>query len=416
MYQTLALTNLPSWFHEPQLARIADAIAAAGGELRLVGGVVRDLVRGLYTSEPPADLDAATSLLPETVMQIAKDLNLHVIPTGIAHGTVTIMLTQGKLEITTLRSDIATDGRHATVAFGTDFAADASRRDFTMNALYLDRHGVIHDYYNGIADAREGHVRFIGEARARIEEDALRILRFYRFLAQVDASQVDAVAHDACMQSAALISQLSGERIAQEMFKLLAQVQPIAALRSLRQSGVCAYIELGAPDIEALAYAESLPKKIPMHALLRLRILCCRHSPAEIDALANRWKLSNAQRQMLHALQPETLPALTASEWEHASVLRTRGMDTYMDGLLTRAGYEGASTRDAFEKKCLWAEDWKIPTFPVQAVDLLAEGFVPGKTLGDTLRALEQAWEAAQYQLTQEDLLKQARARLSARA
>lgn len=409
MHQTMTLSGLPSWFHDAALTRVIAAMHDAGGELRLVGGVVRDMVRGSMSNTPPADIDAACSLPPEQVMQIAKDLGFTVVPTGIAHGTVTIILPDAKLEITTLRSDVTTDGRHAEVAFGSSFEEDSRRRDFTMNALYLGRDGTIHDYHDGINDAKEGRVRFIGEARARIEEDALRILRFYRFIAQVNATQIDAAAHDACSELAGMVGMLSGERIAQEMFKLLAQPDPIAALRALRQSGVCSAMELGAPDIEALAFAESLPKKIPLHALLRLRILCCRHSAIEIDALANRWKLSNAQRQMLHALQPENLPPLVATEWDHAAVLRVRGMDQYMDGLITRAAYEGLHAHDAYEKKRLWAEDWKIPTFPIQAVDLLTEGFMPGKTLGETLRALEQAWEDSHYEITREEMLTQAR-------
>lgn len=416
MHQTLNLASLPSWFHDGALTRVITAIHDAGGELRLVGGVVRDMVRGAISNNPPADIDAACTLPPEQVMQITKDLGFTVVPTGIAHGTVTVVLPDAKLEITTLRRDVSTDGRHAQVAFGTSFEEDSRRRDFTMNALYLDRAGIIHDYHDGIADAKEGRVRFIGEARARIEEDALRILRFYRFIAQVETAHIDAAAHDACTQMASMVSQLSGERIAQEMFKLLAQPDPVAALRALRQSGVCSYMELGAPDIEALIFAESLPKKISLHALLRLRIICCRHSAAEIDALANRWKLSNAQRHMLHALQPETLPALTATEWDHAAILRVRGMDQYMDGLITRAAYEGQHARDAYEKKRLWAEDWKIPAFSIQAVDLLAEGFMPGKTLGETLRALELAWENSQYELSHEEMLVQARAILRNKA
>lgn len=414
MHQTHTLAAMPAWFYDPLLVRITEALCAVG-EFRFVGGVVRDLVRAPHISDMPADMDAATSLLPEQVIATLEPLGLKVIPTGIAHGTVTVMLPESKLEITTLRRDMETDGRHATVAFGTDFAEDAQRRDFTMNALYLDRDGVIHDYHDGLADAKAGRVRFIGNAPARIAEDALRILRFYRFTAQMQTPHIDPVAHDACSAAAILVSQLSGERIAQEMFKLLAAEHPLPALTELRSSGVCAHMACEAPDVEALGYAESLLQKTPLHALLRLRILLCRHPASAVDALCNRWKLSNTQRQMLHVASPEILPPLSASEWAHGAFMRAHGRDMYGDGLIVRAAYEGPASREAFEKKRFWAEMWQIPAFPLQAVDLLAEGYVPGKTLGDMLRQLEQDWEAAHYVPTREALLTHARDALRAR-
>jgi poly(A) polymerase len=232
------MTTLPDWLRDQPLQQLLAATAAAGGQARVVGGAVRDFLLG----SEGGDVDVATSLAPERTMAIAEQQGWKAIPTGIAHGTVTLVLPTRIVEVTTLRRDVTTDGRRATVAFTEDWREDASRRDFTINALSMDAAGNIYDYFDGKTDIAQKRITFIGDAATRIAEDGLRILRFFRFLAMLGTPPADEIALQAISEKKGMLAELSGERVANEMKKLLGAHNPAYALRMMQRTGVTALV------------------------------------------------------------------------------------------------------------------------------------------------------------------------------
>ena len=260
------------WLTREPTRTVFAALTAEGAQARAVGGAVRNALMGV----PVKDVDIATTALPEEVLALAERAGLHAIPTGIEHGTVTVVADKTAFEVTTLRRDIETFGRHAKVTFTTDWREDAMRRDFTMNALYCDASGKVHDPLGGYGDLKAGRVRFIGDARQRIREDYLRILRFFRFGAQYgDAAAPDAAGLAAAAAEKAGMAQLSGERIRSELLLLLAAPGAVAALRSMRDVGIIAPL-LGVAGevelVERLAAIEAALQRAP-DAVLRLAAL-----------------------------------------------------------------------------------------------------------------------------------------------
>ncbi len=301
-------SGLPSladaeWLTRPQTRAVFDALTAGGAEARAVGGAVRNALMGV----PVKDVDIATTALPEDVMRLAERAGLHPVPTGIEHGTVTVVANKMPFEVTTLRRDIETFGRHAKVTFATDWREDAMRRDFTMNALYCDAEGTVHDPLGGYGDLQTKRVRFIGDARQRIREDYLRILRFFRFGAQYgDADAPDADGLAAATAEKAGLAQLSGERIRAELMLLLAAPSAVPALRSMRDSGIIEPllgVEGNVELVERLAAIEQTLGRAP-EPLLRLAALASgtredlrdrlRLSTAEGDRLANAGRRDDA--------------------------------------------------------------------------------------------------------------------------
>src|SRR3954468_17599530 len=228
----------PPWMREEATRLLLRALRAAGIEARFVGGCVRDALLG----HPSADIDLATPARPEDIIAALENAGIKAVPTGIAHGTITAVLPTRHFEITTLRRDVETYGRHARVAFDADWSEDAARRDFTINALYLDPEGIVHDPVGGLADLAAHRVRFVGEPARRIAEDVLRVLRYYRFEARFGRGEGDGAARAACRASVPLLPTLSAERVAQEVLRLLAVADPVPALRMMREDGVLAAI------------------------------------------------------------------------------------------------------------------------------------------------------------------------------
>ena len=223
---SVVLPDAP-WRHRPGLDNLLTALDAAGGKARYVGGAVRDGLLGLAVN----DLDIATTLAPQDVLDRLKAAEIKAVPTGIDHGTITAVIAGWPVEITTLRRDVSTDGRRATVAYTDDWREDAARRDFTINALYADPlSGEIADYFGGVADLEARRLRFIGDADARIAEDHLRILRYFRFLARYGDDELDNMAYAACVSAANSLMALSRERIADELLKLLGVAAPVAVI------------------------------------------------------------------------------------------------------------------------------------------------------------------------------------------
>lgn len=396
------LTISPDWLAQKAVQRLFDVLEADGGEARIVGGAVRNFLMNAGAS----DLDFATTLVPEVVMQRLQDAGIKAIPTGIDHGTVTALLESQSFEITTLRRDIETDGRHAVVMFGTDFKADANRRDFTVNALYVDRAGVVYDYVDGLKDIEPKVLRFIGDAGARIEEDYLRILRFFRFFAYYGQHRPDAEGLKACARLKDGMITLSAERIWNEMAKIFAAPDPSRALLWMRQIGVLTLLlpeseKWGIDAINPLIEAE---RKHDWQAdgLMRLMAII----PPRLDTvneIAKRWKMSNVERDRLRAWSalsqqlPKDDKMLRALAYRHSK-------SAVMDGLHVQSAMQ---RDDKLAEHAAVLAAWDMPELPVRGADLLELGYDKGPTLGAALKSLEKLWVESDFQMTREALLKQ---------
>jgi poly(A) polymerase len=395
----------PDWLNWPQTRALSAAFAAREAPLRFVGGGVRDGLLG----RPVKDVDAATPLLPDAVIALLEAAGIAAVPTGIDHGTVTAVIDKKHFEITTLRRDVATDGRHAQVAFTDDWQLDAARRDFTMNALYLSPLSELFDYFGGTQDAKAGRVRFIGEATARIKEDYLRILRFFRFTAWYGKEQPDKEALAACAAHAAHIAGLSGERIRSEMLKLFSAPRPSATIE-LMQGEVLrhtfGFTVHNTGNLERLERIEAALSLSP-DPLLRLALLL--PSLASLEHLADKWRLSNDMRDRLKMLleyAPRLKAAMTLAEQK--SLLRKLGAPAFQSLALLRWAQESESA-DVWKRIHALAKEWAIPEFPLGGKDLQAIGIAEGRQMGQLLRSLEAAWEESDYRLGKEELLGRAK-------
>lgn len=382
----------------PETAAVMRALAAEGAVVRFVGGCVRDTIAG----RPVKDIDIATPDPPDRVIALLERAGLGAVPTGVAHGTVTAISNHKPFEVTTLRVDVEAFGRHARVAFTDDWAADAARRDFTMNALFLDPDGTLYDPTGGMADLEEGRVRFVGGPAERIREDYLRLLRFFRFHAHYGKGAPDAAALDACRELALGVKGLSGERIAAEMLKLLAAPDPASALRLMREAGVLGHIFFGPADIDRLAALLKLEGQAGAYdPLCRLTALID-SEPAALN-LAQRWRLSAADRERLAALAAP--PALYATPPRNRDLaVRTAegralyrlGAVLYRDLLLLdwagRAVREESGLAERFTASLAAAKNWQAPRFPLRGQDALDLGVAPGPRVGELIAALEEWW------------------------
>lgn len=391
----------PAWRHWPETKALVAAFA--GHEIRFVGGAVRDAVLDRAVN----DVDATTAMPPHEVTTLLANAGIKVIPTGIEHGTVTAVVQGRPFEVTTLRRDVSTDGRHAVVAFTDDWKEDAARRDFTMNALYCDVEGNITDFFGGVEDAKAGRVRFIGDPALRISEDALRILRFFRFYAHYGRAPLDAAGLAACGENAALIDTLSGERIRQEMLKLLLSGKAAPVIEVMQQVGVLQHVLGCRVNAEALMLLSVLLEqaKEPVDAMLALALLLrsVDGDAAEcVESIHARWRLSNAQHKQLRLLAT-TRVQLMQHEALTKRQVRVLGRENFIQLMLLYAA-EGAD-HDAVLAAIAFARTWDIPVFPVTGDDLKALGFPQGKEMGERLRTLENRWEKSGYTESKEMLL-----------
>jgi len=379
------------WLELPEVRILAQAFA--GAELRFVGGCVRDTLLGRAVHE----LDAATSALPEQVIALLEAAGLRAIPTGLAHGTVTALVNGRSFEITTLRKDVTTDGRHAEVAFTDAWEEDAQRRDFTMNALYVGLDGTLYDYVGGLADCKAGLVRFIGDAASRIQEDYLRILRYFRFVATAGNHRFDEQALAACGAHKQGIAQLSGERIAAELLKLLAAEQCASVLARMEAEGILAFV---LPGCKFPASALEKLDGLQAPALVKLAALV-----TDVAATAKHLKLSSKQVKSLELWREqaaEVSPAMTILQQQ--KMVRRLGGDHYLCTLQLACALSGHEW-EAYAPLAAM-QSWAPPVFPVTAGDLLQRGFNEGKSLGDALRKMEIAWEESGYSLGRDQLLR----------
>ena len=372
------------WRHRPGLDALLAALDAQGGKARFVGGAVRDGLLGLGVN----DLDIATTIDPHAVVDRLNAANIKAVPTGIDHGTITAVIGGWPVEITTLRRDVSTDGRRATIAYTHDWREDAARRDFTINALYADPlTREVTDYFGGVADLDARRLRFIGDAAARIAEDHLRILRYFRFLARYGGDVLDAEAYGACQAGANSLMALSRERIADELLKIIAVAAPIHALRLMVDGGILQAV-LPEVDGDGIARLEQLiareaDAKVPVAPVRRLAALLPPDA-AVADGIGARLKLSNKARKRLGiALEP--------------------GMSGESPRAMAhRVGVEGAIDRILLDPQAplgvlAAVRDWTPPTLPIGGGALIQRGLPPGPDVAKALQAVQQIWVAEDF-------------------
>ena len=381
------------WLKEPRLQQVMAAIAAAGGEARVAGGAVRNALM----SEKVMEIDLACSLPPDAMIAAFKAKGMAVHLTGIDHGTVTVVQHGAVFEITTLRHDVETDGRRAVVQYTDDWAADAQRRDFTMNALYADAAGKIYDFTDGYTDILRRRVRFVGSPAARIKEDYLRILRFFRFHAHYGKGAPDASGLKACKQLKSGLEGLSAERLRQEMLKLLAAPEAVSTLKVMAKHGILKQILPHTEDWHVVA-------RLPPDSILRLFAL------AKVPlSLKERLRLSNAEAARIEALRfaPEVSPQLTAKEQRR--LLYELGVQAWSDAAHLSFAKSRAKLDAAWRKLIALPTKWTPPEYPVKGRDLLESGFVSGPELGAMLQQLEDWWIASDFKPSKGELLERAK-------
>ena len=375
------------WMKDPATRAVVAALSAGGSEVRFVGGCVRDAVLGRV---PAGDIDIATPDEPARVIELLEAAGLKAVPTGIDHGTVTAVALHKPFEVTTLRRDVETYGRHAKVAFTDDWVADAARRDFTFNALSCTPDGSLHDPFGGIADLRARRVRFVGEAMARIREDVLRLLRFFRFYAHFGAPPPDGEALAACKTLAPLLPTLSGERIAAETLKLLSASDPASVMLLMRDHLVLINFLPEAERIDRLARLVDIETNLSLAADAPRRLAAVLANEGAARTAAQRLRLSNSLRDRITGALGEPLP------WPHftgqqARALRYRlSAETYRDRCLIAWSEKGGSEKQW--RHVLAVADWVPPVFPIKAQDALDRGASPGPALGKLMTALEESW------------------------
>lgn len=387
---------LPDWFNQGPAARLLAVLNAGAEEARPVGGAVRNALIGL----PPGDVDIATTALPDAVVRAVKVAGFKSVPTGIAHGTVTVVVEGRGFEVTTLREDVETDGRRAVVRFGRDWKADASRRDFTVNAMSLTPDGILHDYFGGAADLAAGRIRFIGDPVRRIREDRLRILRFFRFHASFARGEPDTAALEACIAERAGLAELSRERLRMEMMKLVVAARAGETLQVMADAGLLGSLLGGVPFCRDLARLADIERRLGLEteAPRRLGALAVLIRE-DADRLRERLALSNEEYRRLdgighgwHGLDPAT------GELAAKAALFAAGPRGYRDRVLVAFARSGAAPDDAgWLALAGLAERWKAPAFPISGNDLVARGIPAGPELGSALARLRQAWIAADF-------------------
>jgi tRNA nucleotidyltransferase/poly(A) polymerase len=394
-----------AWLQRPETVRVFAALAAPGIGTRAVGGAVRNALLGI----PVHEVDLATTALPDKTMALARKAGFKAIPTGIEHGTVTVIADGIPFEVTTLRRDVETFGRHATVAFTENWEEDARRRDFTLNALYAGSDGTVFDPLGGYADLVAGRVRFIGDAEQRIKEDYLRILRFFRFNAYYGKGPLDAEGLRASVRLRAGLDQLSAERVGAELKRLLEAPRGYEAVAAMFDYGLLPELLGGVPRLarlERLVAIEGEAGFVP-DAMLRLAALGV-FVAEDAERLAARLRLSNAELAVL-ALgagdYAEGLPDEAAAK----RLLYRLGPGHYAAYLRIAWADSAASTQDqAWRDALSLPERWQAPEFPLGGADIMAIGDLKGPEIGVALRRLEAEWVAGGFKLSRDELLARA--------
>ena len=375
-----------AWMRAPETLAVLSAL----GEARFVGGAVRNALLGMAVS----DIDIAVPFEPKEVVRKLEAAHIKVVPTGIEHGTVTAIQDGQVFEVTSLRRDVATDGRRAVVAYTKDWREDSARRDFTINALYATPDGEIFDYHGGLADLKAGRVRFVGDPAQRVAEDYLRILRLFRFHAWYGQGEMDDEALRAAAAAKAKLSTLSGERIAKELLRLLEADNPMPVLRVMAASGILSELLPGALALERLGHLVTIQAQegFPVDPLLRLMALLADNAKAA-SIVAERLRLSNADRARLQngvgdgdALAGISAPAARA-------LLYRLGPASFRDRVMLQwAGPAPDATPLSCRLLLAMADNWQRPKFPLTGADVKEAGVPQGPAVGEALDELERWW------------------------
>jgi poly(A) polymerase len=386
------------WLREPPLSDVLAVLDTAGEEARVVGGAIRNTLIG----HPPGDIDIATTALPREVAKRVEAAGFKAVPTGIEHGTITVVAAGQPFEITTLREDVETFGRRAKVAFGRDWRRDAERRDFTMNALSASRQGDLYDYVGGLVDIAARRVRFIGDASTRIAEDYLRILRFFRFHAAYGEGMPDAEGLAACIAGRAGLEQLSRERVRMEVFKLLIARHAVSVLAVMTDSGLLDRVLGGVPLIASFAKMTKVERAAGLQADAVRRLGALAVSVVDdADRLRDRLRLANIESERLASMGESWWHIGAQLDAQHARVLLYRlGRDRFVDRVLLAwsRSPEGV-TDESWPALASLPARWSAPTFPLRAADFIKRGLPKGPRLGAALAAAEEAWTAADFPL-----------------
>ncbi len=385
-----------TWLRESSLARALSILNSGGEEARVVGGAARNALMGL----PLSDIDIATTALPDEVVRRAAAGGLRAVPTGIDHGTVTLVVDGTPFEVTTLRQDVETFGRKARVAFGRDWKADAERRDFTINAMSISADGIVHDYVGGLADLDAGRVRFIGDPARRIAEDYLRILRFFRFQASYAQGPADAEGLHACIVARNGLRSLSRERIRAELMKLLVAPFALPTLEVMAQAGFAERL------LGGVALLASFANMIKVEAASGLAVDAVRRLGAlgvlieeDAERLREKLRLFNSEYERLASIADRWWRLSPVLAEAGARVLLYRlGPVRYVDRVLiawTRAPQGVADS--AWLALATLPARWSAPRFPLKSADLIARGVPKGPALGAAMRNAEEAWIMAGF-------------------
>lgn len=384
-----------AWLRHGEVARLLAVLARDGEEARVVGGAVRNQLLHL----PVEEIDVATTALPPEVVRRVEAAGWTAVPTGIEHGTVTVVIERHPFEVTTLRQDIETFGRKARVRFGRDWRSDAARRDFTINSLSASADGQVFDYVGGLADLAERRVRFIGDPQRRIAEDYLRILRFFRFHARFAQGELDGAGLAACIKERAGLNRLSRERVRNELVKLLVAARAAPTLLVMAESGLLGPLLGGVPYIASLARMVQIESALgvepdPVRRLGALGVM------VKEDALrlSARLRLSNAETERLGALEGWWRVNAALRPQAARALLYELGAQSFTDRVLLAwaRGQQGAADA-SFRALAALPRHWTAPEFPLRAADFTRRGVPAGPALGAALRAARQAWIAADF-------------------
>jgi poly(A) polymerase len=384
-----------AWLKQGGLARVLALLNREGEEARAVGGAVRNALLGL----PVEEIDVATTALPDEVVRRVEAAGGKAIPTGIEHGTITVLVDHKSVEVTTLRKDVETFGRKARVVFGRDWKADAERRDFTINALFADAEGTVYDYVDGLGDIAARRVRFIGEPGQRIAEDYLRILRFFRFHAHFGAGAPDAAAVEACIRSRSGLETLSRERVRMELLKLLVAPRATPALVIMAECGILGRVLGGVPFLASFENMTKVEAALGVQpdAIRRLGALGV-WVAEDAERLVQRLRLSNAEAERLLALEHWWRVAPTADDRGARALLYRLGPQSFSDRVsLAWARSQAGAADAAWRAFVALPQRWTVPAFPLKAADFVRRGVAAGPALGAVLNTAEQAWVAADF-------------------
>jgi poly(A) polymerase len=386
------------WLRESPLSDILAVLDGGGEEARVVGGAVRNTLIG----DPPGDIDIATTALPAEVAKRIEAAGFRAVPTGVEHGTLTVVAAGQPFEITTLREDVETFGRRAKVAFGRDWKRDAERRDFTMNALSASREGKLYDYVGGLPDLAARRVRFIGNAASRIAEDYLRILRFFRFHAAYGKGAPDAEGLAACIAGRGGLEQLSRERVRMELFKLLVARHVVGALAVMTEAGLLDQVLGGVPLLASFANIIKLEAQagLPADPVRRLGALGV-WVVEDGTRLRARLRVANVEYERLASMADRWWCISSIWDEQRARVLLYRlGRERFIDRVLLAWARSPQGTADeSWHRLATLPQRWSVPAFPLRAADFLKRGLPKGPRLGAALAAAEEAWTAAGFPL-----------------